>query len=173
MRRGFTLIEILVVIGVISVLAGTMITSTSTSRDRTSLLVEEAKLAEVISRAKALAITTYARTSPPCGYGVSIDHDAATYELFAYTAPDCDNIIAIDPSMKSGQESFSLPQNVRFETGDERMEHVLFVPPDPKTLIWRTGEVSPASRGIVYLTGSRPDAPVVAIEIGSGGQISF
>ena len=171
-RAGFTLIEILIVVGITAMLSGAVLTYTSTSRDRISLSVEEAKLAEVISRAKSLAITTYAREDVPCGYGVSLDYEAHTYELFAFDAPSCRSITSLDEGEKSEVEQFVLPPNVRLGEGEERLEHVLFIPPDPKTWIWRLEDAATSTTGSIYLTNLGGTSPF-RIVVGQGGQISF
>ena len=177
---GFTLVEMLVVVGITSMLAGAILSYTATSRDRVALSVEEAKLAQTISRAKSLALTTYARDEIPCGYGVSLNYDANAYELFAYTPPlkedgtegRCGVILTLDDANKSERELFAFSPNVVFGEGEERLEHVLFVPPRPSTWIWRLGDTTTSTSGRIYLTNRNDTAPV-AIEVGAGGQVSF
>lgn len=149
-----------------------MLTYTSTSRDQVALYVEEAKLAQNISRAKSLAIATFNRPEVPCGYGVGIDYDAATYSLFSYNVADCSTITALNPGNKEAVSSFDLPPNVRFATpGSESIEDVLFLPPEPRTWIWHAGAISTSTRGAIVLETAA--GTTVTIEVGVGGQITF
>src|SRR5438105_773284 len=58
-RSGFTLIELLVSMMITMLLSGFIITYTSGGRAQTTLYVEQAKLGQLVSRAKSLSISTY------------------------------------------------------------------------------------------------------------------
>lgn len=171
-RRGFTLIEVLIVIAITSLLAGLMLTYTSTSRDQVALYVEEAKLAQNISRSKSLALATYNRPEVPCGYGVGIDYDSSSYSLFAYRAEDCSEVDFLSAAGKEEISSFALPPNVRFAPpGAASIEDVMFLPPEPRTWIWHAGSLATSTGGeIVLMT---PAGSTVTIKVGVGGQITF
>lgn len=91
-RAGFTLLEMLVVIGITTLLAAVAITYSKVGQDETALTVETSKIAEVILQAKELAINTYGATATggykACGFGVHFDFSDPsnpTYSLFAYS----------------------------------------------------------------------------------------
>jgi prepilin-type N-terminal cleavage/methylation domain-containing protein len=186
-RKGFTLVEVIIVIGITTVLAGLILTYTSDSRDQVAMYVEEAKLAQTISRAKALSITTFnqpgGRAEIPCGYGVFFNYDAQTYNLFSYKTPKCVFAQSLDLSeMEEGDctigvpacsiSSAVLPRNVKlfFEGKEDSIDTVFFIPPDPKTWVWNKDAISTSTSGRVYLSTSKTN---VSVYVGPGGQISF
>jgi prepilin-type N-terminal cleavage/methylation domain-containing protein len=183
-RKGFTLIEVIIVVGITAVLAGMILTYTSASRDQVALYVEQAKLAQSISRTKSLAITTFNRPPGdgpvPCAYGIHMDYDAQTYTIFSYAAPRC-AITAADLA-QIGEEDCSqtsacvvstehLPLNVRLVADDAAaVSDILFVPPDPKTWIWKQGFNATSTEGQVSLEATQA---TVVIRINQAGQITF
>ncbi len=93
--KGFTIIELLVVLGISAMLTAIAIVYTGVARNETALKVEAAKVAGFIFRAKDLSLATYGTLTPAgtpkiCGYGVlfnlaaSAGRPANTYSLFAY-----------------------------------------------------------------------------------------
>ena len=179
--EGFTIIELLVVIGVVILLLGCLILYSGASRNQVALYVEEAKIAQIILRSKTLSISTFGNPSVPCGYGVEINQAAKTYSLFSYDVPDCSTISNIDindPSKYKLVQSFKLPNGVVFQGcpagGGERLDYVLFIPPDPKTLVWVDGYPTPtaAGSGKIYLATADCSANI-AVTVSTAGQVSF
>jgi prepilin-type N-terminal cleavage/methylation domain-containing protein len=89
-RRAFTLIELMVVLGISAVLSALAITYSKIGQNEVALSVEESKVGQFILQAKQLAIATY--TVPPstaaasCGFGVTFNLAATpqTYSVFVY-----------------------------------------------------------------------------------------
>ncbi len=181
-RAAFTLIEILIVVGITTVLASMILTYTSTSRDQVALYVEEAKLAQSISRAKSLAIATFNQPEIPCGYGMHLDYDAQTYTIFSYSAPQCVIGNTLDLSGLDAEDCQAggacaittevLPPNVALtDGGDNPIQDVLFIPPDPKTWIWRLDDLATTTSGNAYLR--TPGGTQAVIGVSQAGQITF
>lgn len=173
MRRGFTIVEVLVVLGVTSLLASIIITYTGSSRNRVLLSVEEAKIAQSILGAKSLSVATYNRPDIPCGYGMVFDYAGNSYSTFSYDAPQCDSIQVIDPSFVTLVREFELPSALILG-GDPAgaVEYILFIPPDPKTFIWTTGSFSTTTRGTVTVE-TRDGSDNEVVEVNFAGQVSF
>lgn len=174
MRKGFTLVEVLVVIGITTLLSGVILSYTSSSRDQVALYVEEAKLAQTISRAKSLAIATYGHLPAPCGYGVRVYYGSNSYELFSYGADiSCSELPSplIEDDMVE-VVTYKLPPNVRFRPhAQDAAGTIFFLPPDPTTSIWQEGFNATSTDAKIYLTTSQGTAAVVAVR--SSGQITF
>lgn len=153
--RGFTLIEILVVMFVMVILSASLIVYNSQSRLQVALMVEKAKIVQQILRAKSLAVTTRRGTvvSAACGYGWHVDYARREYVIFKYEdtaglgALDCADI---DPFYVSNNrnnanviiERSEFDPNLivgvdpRFEAGpSSQLLDVLFVPPDPRVVL--------------------------------------
>ncbi len=173
-ESGFTLIEVIVVISIITILSGYLLLYTGRSRGQIALSVEEAKLAQVISRSKALAISTYGVSQAPCGYGVNMQYGVGTYTLYSYSVPDCTMIPAIDATIPGyvKLQTFSLPKNIIFEDGATKLDAILFVPPDPQTMLWSGGILLTNSPGNIYLK-TQDGASHASVSINPAGQISF
>lgn len=179
-RSAFTLIEVLVVIAITSLLAGLILSYSSTSRDRVALYVEQAKLSQTIAKAKSLTVSTYNDPVIPCGYGVHMDYAEGTYSLFSYgVAPgsnqpaECDNITTLDPGLRMDVVTERLPANLVFEDPDgQAIEDILFLPPNPDTWIWLYGDTSTSTEGRVPVT-SRSGSFSVYVLVSNAGQISF
>lgn len=182
-RRGFTLLEILVVLGVTTLLTGMVLTYGSRGRNQTTLYVEQIKLAQVILRAKALSVATYNRPDIPCGYGVNIDYNQNSYELFSYKPTDCFSIkaagIVDDPLNKYVViDRFALPTGVKLVKNASNdptattLATVFFLPPNPETFIWLDGGVfsnNPAIVGVGAVDGSL----TMPIQVTAGGQVGY
>lgn len=171
-RKGFTLIEVLVVVGITAVLSGIVITYTSSGRDRISLQIERAKLAQVISRAKALSVSTYNSPDVPCGYGVRIDKETRKYAIFRYKISPCSDltrggVITINGDGYSvlNEFNFSLPKNMEFAGS---VDTLFFLPPDPKTLIWKDGLIKDSGEIILKNLSDS-----YSVTVNSAGQITF
>ncbi|MDP1538756.1 MAG: hypothetical protein Q8M00_01875, partial [bacterium] len=67
-QRAFTTIEILVIIGILSLLSATLILYSRTAEHQIVLFKEQAKVISILSRAKSLSIVTYGKADVPCGY---------------------------------------------------------------------------------------------------------
>jgi prepilin-type N-terminal cleavage/methylation domain-containing protein len=175
-RAAFTLVEVLVVIAITSLLAGLILSYSSTSRDRVALSVQQAKLSQTIAKAKALTISTYNQPAVPCGYGVRFDYDGAdanTYKLFSYDAPQCDNITVLDPAFETEIVTETLPASLNFEAPDsESITEILFLPPNPDTWIWLNDANGTSTNGRVPLT-AKSGSFAVYVLVSSAGQISF
>lgn len=180
----------LVVIGVTALIAGTMITYSYSSRIRTELFVEQAKIAQLVSRAKSLAITTFVVNNRlPCGYGVHFDYSSGIerVELYRYDSyVDVNGFDACDPLDRDvvgvtepsrrfvfENESYAMKGNARISpasTGGDGLADVIFLPPRPQArLFWRDPAYSNSEGEINIRAGSE----TLSIFINSAGQISF
>ena len=174
-RRGFTMIELLVTIAITALLASYMITYSSRSRSQIALAVEQSKLAQIVSRSKSLAISTYGEAIAPCGYGVQLDYLANSYTLYSYApSSGCRNITSIDPAsdvyMKTG--TFTLPTGLIFMGGAGTIDTVFFLPPDPQTMRWSQGLPLGAESGQIVI-GTADGSSRATVSINAAGQITF
>jgi len=177
-KKGFTIIEVLVAVSITIFLSSALILYNSRSREQTSLYLEQGKVAQIISRAKSLAISTYARENN-CGYGVRFDYANSKYYIFAYGgAPvNCATVAqdGIDLQFESevaGFPPFQLNPVLIFGSGQNRLTDVLFIPPDPETVIMTEGDAFPVENGTVYLQ-TKDGLAGVSVKVGVAGQITL
>ncbi|MDZ4231167.1 MAG: type II secretion system protein, partial [Patescibacteria group bacterium] len=85
-RGGFTLLEIVVVIAIITALSSMLLGYSQRNSQQIRLATSQARLANIISRAKALSIQTFfqAQTEEEviCAYGVRFDTDEQKVFIF-------------------------------------------------------------------------------------------
>ena len=176
-RSGFTLIELLVVTAITAMLSSLMITYNSTSRQQIALTVESAKITQVILKAKSLSLSTFNQPEVPCGYGLHLDYSARTYSLISYAAPfsGCGNLPSIDPSLMGTVETFSLSSNLDFVEGNNKAYDLLFVPPEPRTLLWVDPPgLGAATSGISHIYLRTKNGSISStISINNAGQVTF
>lgn len=132
--KGFTLVETLVVLAVMTMMTAMLVLYNRTGERQIVLLREKAQLINTLLRAKGLALNTVLEAEPACGYGVSILE--GRYVLYRDKASVCR---ASDRAYTEGVDEvltgadIRLPQSVRF--GASTIEDVLFVPPNPKVFL--------------------------------------
>lgn len=189
--KGFTIIELLIVVAISIMLSAIAINYTGTLRNTTALSVETSKIAGFIFRAKDLTIATYAGSSNICGYGTSVNAANNTYSLFAYkpssakygSVPPCPSKASSTAGGISAAEmvpyssstwNVPLANNVQLQTGGgtDNLVTVLFYPPAPATLLSHNGSTFATSTFKVYLATTDGKASTT-ISINPQGQVSF
>ena len=169
-RKGFSLVELIVVVAVTALLAGVLVTYNSQSRIQVALSVERAKIAQVIGRARSLSISTYLQNPTDCGFGVAFGSGPSrTYELVQFDNAICSDLTG---GTQTARETFRLDPAVEFGTGANQIGLLVFVPPDP-TLLMEDPTGNPISGiGKIYLAG-RGGVDPIALDVGFAGQVSF
>jgi prepilin-type N-terminal cleavage/methylation domain-containing protein len=189
--RGFTLIEIIIVIAISAVLATIAIAYNAGVRDEVALSVETAKVSQTILNAKALALATYTGIGSDviiCGYGVYFNMAANEYSIFQYvpaglTCPTLasttvDGVTPADMQEYS-QSTWDIPlaNGVKLVSGghNDDLAAVFFYPPMPATLI-STSTASPyvfaAGEGTVYLE-TIDGSSSSTVSVTPGGQVDY
>ncbi len=178
-RRGFTLVEVLVVISITAMLAALAIVYGKTSQRQITLYIETQKLAGLIFRAKSFALGTFSDVSNPnrCGYGVEIDYALKTYSLFAYeepSPPNCSSILSVPQGFRVTVATYNLnPGLVLKNVNLDSLSLLLFVPPSPKTLLSVDGGASlTGAPAKIYLETSDSRAQRT-ITVNPSGQVDF
>jgi prepilin-type N-terminal cleavage/methylation domain-containing protein len=174
-RKGFTLVELLVVIVVVTILSAVMISYNSASRAQLAVMVEEARIAQLLLRAKSLAVATYNQPSVPCGFGLHIDYAARRYSLATYDIPTCANLpSAALASIASDVEVFTLNTDLLFdrETDPTTAHDIVFVPPQPSVLLSNPSGLILSGTGFVHLRG-RVGSATGDVSVNSAGQVTF
>lgn len=182
------MIELIIVIGITALLTSLVLLYGSSSRAQIALNVEKVKIVQVLSKAKALAISAYAGQNASCGYGVRFS-DPSHYEIFRYNPASCSNIAALDLASGGAYAPvptavYTLHPSLIFDPGppnplpgSERLDAVLFVPPDPKTLLWNGGSqlgmgTVQLNSGTVYLK-TKDGSASASVTVSAGGQITY
>jgi prepilin-type N-terminal cleavage/methylation domain-containing protein len=165
-NRGFTLIEMLVVISIMTLLSALLILYSRTGESQLILFKEQARVVSVLNRAKALSIQMFNAPNPPCAFGVNFSPTENSFLIFRDLAFDC----RISDNKYSGPdelfERYQLDSRIKFK--DLTLTDVVFIPPDPKTLIDNGANKNEA---IVVLETSA-GAASLKVKINNAGQIT-
>lgn len=174
-RRGFTLIEILVVVSTVIMLSAITITHSRVSERQIALYIETQKLANVIFRAKALALATYSDPSASrCGYGVGIDYTEKRYSLFSHSAPNCSSLTSIPASSRTAITTYAMSSGLVFKnSAPDSLSVVLFVPPNPKTLLSVDGGATLTAQPAKMYLETGDGRAQRTITINNFGQVDF
>lgn len=183
-RTGFTLVEVMVVMGVTAMLSALILVYNASTRETLRLFTEKARVAQLVFRAKSLALSTYTQGGAQrCGYGVRFDRAAGTYALVSYAPPSCADRAQVRTNPEYFEEvqlsSFALPPTLEFrnradaDTGTGELSYVLFIPPDPTVLLAREdGSLIVTGDGEVRI-GIKDRTTDAIVNVNGAGQVTF
>lgn len=173
---GFTLFEMLVVIGIMSFLAATLIVYSHIGEKQITLFKEQARVLSVLARARNLGITSFiksgssvnfASSSIPCGYGAHFEAPR-TIIIFQDMATDCDLADHVYSGAATNElfESSTLDKDISFSFLS--LSDVVFVPPNP--LVFITPDQDQA---VITLTTAGSDPATASVTVSTANQISI
>jgi len=163
--QGFTIIEMVIIFGILMIISGTLITSLHTGEQQIALFTEQARIISVISRAKSLSIATFGQAGVvPCGFGVHFE--APNFLIFKDLADNCQDADRIFKYSEPNEiyESFQLDPRVVFYSVS--LTDIDFIPPNPTIVI--TPDQAEAT--IILKTANGNNSAV--IKVNRAGQIS-
>lgn len=190
-NSGFSLLEMIVVLGVMATLSGFFLVYTRSGESQIKILNEKGKFISTLYRARALAIQTYQFDPPECGYGIHIladENPPRRYLLWrdtvAVLGADCndedlsarsngryDAVKDINGDGKPDEDVqfFSLPEGLQFTDlgAVDAMRDVLFVPPDPRVTLNDGASPGPVAIGIAKEDGTS----AITVHINNFGQV--
>ncbi len=176
---GFTLIELLVVMGITVALTAMVLGYSRQSSSQLALASTESKMLSLINRAKFLSIETYfggGRSGSGqriCAYGVRVD--IARQEMFIFQdlssegkCPSSSGGDAYDEGERlTGELNEIKLENALMAFGESDLSEVIFIPPDPKTKINKSGTTEKAKLSVKIKEGSGQ----FVITVNNAGQI--
>ena len=163
MNKGFTIIEMLVIIGILSLISAILIINIHTGGQQVILFREQAKIVSILSRAKSLSVATFGKTGVPCGYGVHFEAPS-TFLIFKDLADNCQASDQKYSGAAEIYESFQLDPVLEFDTLS--LSDVIFIPPDPSVII------TPSQDEATVVIKAIKSGTSATIKINSAGQIS-
>jgi len=170
-QRGLTVIEMLVTIGVLTVLSGLLVLYSRSGEQTSTLLREAAKMATDINRVKNLAITTMefstkdGRKINPCGYGVYFDRSQNQYIIFGDLSQNCQTSNHLRTADGSADvETINITKPLKFQRVD--IDQVFFLAPDP-TIYFQPSGINEAQ-----IQFRAPNGTTMGVKINKTGQVS-
>ncbi len=141
---GFTLIEIVVVVGIIGVITGIVVFNVNAERQNSTLMRSAQKLSLDLRRAQSFALSskTFKATGVPCGWGVHFNGEKSTnYIIFAdlATAQNCGDRDFIRAANASEDfEIANLETSITVKSLSGGLSDVVFTAPEPTVTITPT-----------------------------------
>ncbi len=174
-RGGYSLIEVLVVVGITIILSGVILAYNRSSEKQIVLYRDQALIIGLLNRAKSLTAQKLnipgTPTEIPCAFGLHFDEASNIFYLFQDLGPsDCDTprTYSFDgASSKELLETFSLDSRLEFLNIQSGGFDVMFIAPDLN--IATTLSTGFPLTITIQVLGSTLQAP---INIFSAGQIS-
>lgn len=130
--KGFTLIEMLVVISIMTLLSSLLILYSRTGENQIILFREQARVISILNRAKSLSVQMFNAPESPCAFGVNFS-PTGTFLIFRDLASDCRDADHKYSGTNELFEKYQLDSRIKF--GELTLTNVIFIPPDPTTLI--------------------------------------
>lgn len=165
--KGFTLIETLVVLGILTLMTSMLVLYNRTGERQIVLLREKARLISTIFRAKSLALNTLIEDEPACGYGVHADQKG--YFIYRDKAIACrtsDHVYTESADEMVAGSLVHLDAGLSFSEGT--LADIVFVPPHPKVFL-NGGQGLGEGAMTLEMSGGKSS---VTIQVNHAGQIS-
>lgn len=151
-RRGFTLIELMVVMAIVAFLTTILVGYSRQSGRQLLLSSTEAKILNLVSRAKFLSIETFfkdlggaATPRKICAYGIHVDASANEIFIFQDRMPEgagCPASDKYEPGVNDARlfgELDSVKINPDLMTLSGTLGDIVYIPPDPDVVINDSG----------------------------------
>ncbi|MBM3281584.1 MAG: prepilin-type N-terminal cleavage/methylation domain-containing protein [Candidatus Harrisonbacteria bacterium] len=172
-QAGFTLIESMIVIGILSVMSGFLILYNRTSERQIILLEEKAKIISAIATARNLALGSLIEGSDTelvCGYGVHFNE--LNFFIFRDLAISCETTDHSYSGDSSEEKiaSYSYTLRGRFRLAADSISNIFFEPPTPD--IYIDGGEAPESSSIILQDASDP-AITFTLPLNSRGELTL
>ncbi len=179
----------MVVLGITLLLAGIAVTYSQESRQLILLNSEKVKIAESISKTKALAITGYTKPAslpPPCAYGFEVNYTNQTFAIFfihatttppAFTCADVASFLSITPNIPTYIDGYpqKIDKNLKISSPPGNgLLYAIFIPPNLDVMMFD----STNSKNIFSSLGINLEAKASSsikgtITVSQNGYLSF
>ncbi|MFZ5982655.1 MAG: pilus assembly FimT family protein [Patescibacteria group bacterium] len=169
-KKGFTLLEVILVITILSLIMVVSITSLGVGKTRNNLKTAQREVASTIRLAESYAlqgkVVSGGRT--PCGFGFRFK-DEDTYEIFYVFSPDpcSETAPAYSTSDRQSLESLDLKNNVSFQ-GDTADSEIFFTIPHAEIF----GDLGSSFSGASLILASPDSSQTKTISITPKGEIT-
>ncbi len=166
-KSGFTLIELIVSVGIISMVTGIFLANYSSANRRTDLTMTAQKLVSDIRMAQnyALGLARYGNSGstnvPPGGWGIHFDLQNYGNNQYVIFADDDGNTIygSGEADITHGAQVSSLPANISiYSLSTGNSADITFLPPDPITTITNISTMATSSQVDIVLRDLRTSA---------------
>lgn len=169
-NKGFTLIELVVVIAVTAMLSSIAILYSRTGESQILLFRDQASVVSAILRAKSLSIQIYAAAAEKiCGYGVHFDASDGSFRIFKDLGTNsCADADKRYSGTNEDVEMFALDAKLKFASLG--LADILFIPPNPTTEIYPA--LAPGVDSALIVISRQNGSSQVSVKVSQSGQIT-
>ncbi|MDD5032767.1 MAG: prepilin-type N-terminal cleavage/methylation domain-containing protein [Candidatus Pacebacteria bacterium] len=173
LRIGFTLIELMVVVSVITIITAIIAANYKEGEKKYNLSQAAQRLASDIRRAQNLAISGIDVKEQYCGYGIIFPSSGDYYSVYADVSPECATSNNIYDAGDYILETVYLPSGISYQYPPSSFD-IFFKPPRPTTFFDGNSE-DPfgSSFSITLWAGSGSDITYNIVLAKSGGGVDI
>ncbi|MBI3459053.1 prepilin-type N-terminal cleavage/methylation domain-containing protein [Candidatus Azambacteria bacterium] len=168
-NSGFTIIEILLVISIITILSSSIFINRHSAEDTQALNQAAQKLAFDIRRAQTLSLAGLGldNSNGICGYGIHIENNT-TYiiDIYEDKNSNCDKK---NLTQQKGDKKLLITLNNGITISTDLLD-VIFIPPKPEVIIKKTGNNENTS---AQITLTNAGGQKKTIEVTTAGQVNI
>ena len=170
---GYTMVEMIVVVSVMAMLTTILVVYNRTGQEQITLFKDQAKIINLILRAKSLAISTYTKGGAPCGYGVHFGVSGEV-RIFKELDPNGENLACQNSDNIYSGSAEDLDTLEKLSAGLRFVEpldatDIVFIPPEPLVII----DADPNKKGTFRIKIETLDgANSKTIKINNFGQVT-
>lgn len=175
MNKGFTLIEVLVVVATMTILSSFMIIYTRGSENQIKILKDKAVLIGALARARSLALRTFTSSDiKVCGYGITVidQNHFVSWQDVSPTLSCAEANRSYDGESENFETPTALSSGIIFSNqGDANfLKSMLFVPPNPDVV---SSPVLSAGEQFKIVLGTLDGKSSAAMQITKSGQVQL
>lgn len=136
LQAGFTLIELVVVIGIIGMISSLVVLNMGSEQQNSSLLRSAQKLSLNLRQVQAFALSSkkFTTIGVPCGWGIHFNGiNSNSYVIFAdlATAPNCSDRNYVRDGGSEDFETVNLEADIVISSLSGSLSDVVFTAPEP------------------------------------------
>jgi len=156
MKKGFTLLELLIVISIIGILSGISFSAMKSGGKSLALSRATHSLATEIRKAQEMAMAMKKITQNPQGYGIYIKKNPVRIYLFADTSSPYDRYnlrdTIVEDFCQSEKDICQGKINIVSFSPSANELHIVFKPPHPTTVFYPSSSEVSITLGVDSLT---------------------
>ncbi len=170
-EKGFTLIEILVVVFIITIFTGVLITNFPKGRQQFALQRAAHKLIQDLRKVQEMSMSAREEICPSGekanGFGVYFNQSSSnSYRLFA----NCDEFYSYSKDIDKDLELIDLERGIKIFSLSSTLLSIAFVPPSPITYVNGSPAFEPAQ---IVICLESDNSKIKIIEVNEAGLIEI
>lgn len=174
-KKAFTLIEMMVALGVIAVLSTMVLAYTRSSQVFSNLIRETERLIFELRRAQNLSMLVFQETAGSqdiCGWGIYLNRDQLPQTSYILFSDNCLPGSSVgNQRYDSGEEKETINLLKGIEIFKSNVYSVVFVPPEPRIKFFPSLGINENAYFKIRLQ-NQPERDCYKISISAAGQIS-